>query len=253
MSPASVKKLISNLWARGVLRVRSVATGFRPRTREGKEALTCPLQHLHVPGLSGSSPGPGPLHRRLQTEGKIQGIEPHRAAASYLPPPQVYRFLRETHSHPAQGLHLVAALGGGIRKPDPCSPSVWGLKRRRRCPSALQWGVDDPLDAPTLPSPAYESAHGSSLTHLQRHCPQPRGEGEAAGDIAEPAGAGHRSPTSRALSGPHGPLSPLRLPLLERGLGTWLRSRSLSLGSFSAGSPVSPLNKLPRVCLALPL
>jgi hypothetical protein len=59
---------------------------------------------------------------------------------------------------------------------------------------------------------------------------------EAAGDIAEPAGAGHGGPTSRGLvwvtwtSVPHFS-SPLRLTLLERGLGTWLSGSALALGS----------------------
>lgn len=77
MSPASVRKLISNLWARSVLRVRSVAGGSRPRPQVRRKVLTCPLQHPHVPVLSGSSLGPGLLHRRLQTAGKAQGTEPH--------------------------------------------------------------------------------------------------------------------------------------------------------------------------------
>lgn len=87
MSPESVKKLISNLWVRSVLRVRSVAGGSLPWPQEEREALTCPLQYLHVPVLSGSSLGPGPLHRRLRTEGKkTQGTEPHRLQPPTSPP-----------------------------------------------------------------------------------------------------------------------------------------------------------------------
>lgn len=66
--------------------------------------------------------------------------------------------------------------------------------------------------------------------------PSATGEEEAAGDIAEPAGAGHSSPTSGGLVWvtwtfvPHFS-SPLKLPLLERGLGTQLSGRALALDS----------------------
>lgn len=85
MSPESVKKLISNLWAGGECG-QGQERGWRvPTLAPEREALTCLLQHLRVPVQSGSSQGPGPLHRRLRTEGKTQGTEPQRAATSYLP------------------------------------------------------------------------------------------------------------------------------------------------------------------------
>lgn len=86
--------------------------GTPPQAAEGPwEALslTCLLQRQYVPGPADSSPGPGPLHRRLQTAGQQGGQRPG---------------VREG---PAQPAHPST---GSPQDPDPgrCVPSKMGWR-----------------------------------------------------------------------------------------------------------------------------
>lgn len=117
-----------------------------------------------------------------------------------LHPTPVHCLFRATHSHPAQGLHLDVALGGVIQKPYPHSSSTWGLKRRHRCsPGSPGDQVACWMPPPFLPQHMKPCTHGSGSYLPAMPLPSIAVEDQAARDIAEPAGAGHRSSTSGGL------------------------------------------------------
>lgn len=150
MSPASVKKLISNLWVESVIRVRSVAGGSRPQ--RGRLLL---LFSSICMSLDSQAPARGqtPCTEGFELKAKHRGQSPR----GLQPPssPSSVLFIQGHRLPPSPSLYFHVALGVVVQ-PYPHSLSAWGLRRSYKH-SQLYSGVGGPTRRPPPHSTSFSS------------------------------------------------------------------------------------------------